>query len=74
MCIRDSYNIDDFIDSDSSDVIVKGNIIEIEYVYIDGCSYYVLTVDVERAYKGEVQETITVYEDGGCLLYTSRCV
>lgn len=30
------YNIDDFIDSDSSDVIVKGNIIEIEYVYIDG--------------------------------------
>ena len=45
------YNIDDFIDSDSSDVIVKGNIIEIEYVYIDGCSYSVLTVDVERAYK-----------------------
>ena len=59
------YNIDEFIDSDSSDVIVKGNIIEIEYVYIDGCSYSVLTVDVERAYKGEVQETITVYEDGG---------
>ena len=49
------YNIDDFIDSDSSDVIVKGNIIEIEYVYIDGCSYSVLTVDVERAYKGEGQ-------------------
>lgn len=34
-------------------------------MYIDGCSYSVLTVDVERAYKGEVQETITVYEDGG---------
>ena len=34
-------------------------------MYIDGCSYSVLTVEVERAYKGEVQETITVYEDGG---------
>lgn len=59
------YNIDEFIDSDSSDAVVKGNIAEIEYVYIDGCAYSKLTVDVEEAYKGEVQETITVYEDGG---------
>ncbi|MCQ4891472.1 hypothetical protein NE568_16775, partial [[Eubacterium] rectale] len=48
------YNIDEFIDSDSSDVIVKGNIIEIEYVNIDVCSYSELTVDVERAYIVEV--------------------
>lgn len=59
------YNIDEFIDSDSSDAVVKGNITEIEYVYIDGCAYSKLTVDVEEAYKGEVQEIITVYEDGG---------
>ena len=59
------YNIDEFIDSDSSDAVVKGNIAEIEYVYIDGCAYSKLTVDVEEAYQGEVQETITVYEDGG---------
>jgi hypothetical protein len=59
------YNIDEFIDSDSSDAVVKGNITEIEYVYIDGCAYSKLTVDVVKAYKGEVQETITVYDDGG---------
>ena len=59
------YNIDEFIDSDSSDAVVKGNIAEIEYVYIDGCAYSKLTVDVEEVYQGEVQETITVYEDGG---------
>lgn len=59
------YNIDEFIDSDSSDAVVKGNIEEIEYVYIDGCAYSKLTVEVEEIYKGEVREIITVYEDGG---------
>ena len=59
------YNIDEFIDSDSSDAVVKGNIEEIEYVYIDGCAYSKLTVEIEEIYKGEVQEIITVYEDGG---------
>lgn len=59
------YSIDEFIESDSSDAVIKGNIVEIEYVYIDGCAYSKLTVDVENVYKGEVEETITVYEDGG---------
>ncbi|MDO5156401.1 MAG: hypothetical protein Q4D51_10595 [Eubacteriales bacterium] len=59
------YSIDDFIESDSSDAVVKGNVVEIEYVYIDGCTYSKLTVDVENVYKGKVEKTITVYEDGG---------
>ena len=59
------YTVDDFIKSDSSDAVAKGNIVEIEYVYIDGCTYSKLTVEVEELYKGEASNTITVYEDGG---------
>lgn len=57
--------IDEFNKSDAVDTIVKGNIVNVEYTYIGGCSYSILTVDVLNSYKGNNVKTIKVYEDGG---------
>lgn len=57
--------VDEFIESDSSDVIIKGKISEVAYVYSDECAYTISSVDVEKVYKGNVKEQISVYEDGG---------
>lgn len=58
-------DVDEFIESNSSDAIVKGQVSDIEYVFIEGCAYSILTVDVQDVYKGEIGDVIKVYEDGG---------
>ncbi|MFZ7121818.1 MAG: hypothetical protein ACOWWH_12830 [Eubacteriaceae bacterium] len=63
--------IDEYNKSDAVEAIVKGNITDVEYVYINGCSYSILTIDVEQFYKGNKgKKTIKVYEDGGYVKYT----
>ncbi|MCM8709459.1 hypothetical protein M2651_00280 [Clostridium sp. SYSU_GA19001] len=57
--------VDEFNKSDAVDTIVKGTITNIEYVYVSGLAYSILTINVLQSYKGNCAKTIKVYEDGG---------
>lgn len=61
----DYATIDELNKSDVVDAIVKGTVTDTQDSYIEGVAYRVLTVDVQRIFRGETASRITVYEDGG---------
>lgn len=64
--LKHMYNtIDEFNKSNDVELIIKGIISNVQYTYIDGCAYSILSIDILKSYKGNSPKKIIVYEDGG---------
>ncbi len=64
--LKDYYmTVDDINAAGNVDVIVKGKVLSTQDVYEDHFAARILTVKVQKAYKGDPADEITVYEDGG---------
>jgi hypothetical protein len=57
--------IDELNSSEAVEVIIRGEVVGTRDVYIEHAGQRILTVDVNKVYKGESAQQITVYEDGG---------
>lgn len=62
---HDYDTIAEFNKSDAVEAIVKGTVTATQDVYQDEYARRLLTVDVQKCFKGQTPSTIQVYEDGG---------
>ena len=56
--------------SNSVTAIVKGTVSDVSYVYLEHCPFTIFSLNVEKCYKGTVDDKIIVYEDGGYVPYS----
>lgn len=63
--LKDYYmTIDELSTAGNVDAIVKGKVLSTQDVFEDNCPLRILTVKVQKAYKGDPEDQITVYENG----------
>lgn len=64
---KDFATVDQLNGSADASVIVRGEVVGTNDVYTDQLAHRILTVAVQKAYRGRTAKTITVYEDGGII-------